>query len=139
MTSNLGSEYILDNKEDSNKLVMETLKHTFRPEFINRIDEIIIFKSLGKDVVYNILDKVIRETEMRLKNINLKIELTDSAKEFIIENSYEEAFGARPIKRYVTHNIETLIADKIVRDELKSNSKIIIDLKDNALVLIEEN
>ena len=139
MTSNLGSEYILDNKEDSNKLVMETLKHTFRPEFINRIDEIIIFKSLGKDVVYNILDKVIRETEMRLKNINLKIELTDSAKEFIIENSYEEAFGARPIKRYVTHNIETLIADKIVRDELKPNSKIIIDLKDNALVLIEEN
>ena len=135
MTSNLGSEYILDNEENSDTKVMDALKRTFRPEFINRIDEIVIFKSLGKDVVYNILDKIIHETESRLKNINLHIELTKKAKDYIIDHSYEEAYGARPIKRYVTHNIETLIADKIVRDEIKYNETITVDVKDDKLVL----
>ena len=93
MTSNLGSEYILDNEENSNTKVMEALKRTFRPEFINRIDEIVIFKSLGKEVVYGILDKIIRETEERLKNINLHLELTKGAKDYIIEHSYEESLS----------------------------------------------
>lgn len=135
MTSNLGSEYILDNEENSESKVMDALKRTFRPEFINRIDEIVIFKSLGKDVVYNILDKIIFETESRLKNINLHLELTKKAKDFIIEHSYEEAYGARPIKRYVTHNIETLLADKIIRDEIKYNDTITVDVKDDKLIL----
>ena len=135
MTSNLGSEYILDNEENSNSKVMEALKRTFRPEFINRIDEIVIFKSLGKDVVYNILDKIIHETEARLKNINLHLELTKKAQDYIIDHSYEEAYGARPIKRYVTHNIETLIADKIVRDEIEYGATITVDVKDDKLVL----
>lgn len=129
MTSNLGSEYILDNEENSNTKVMEALKRTFRPEFINRIDEIVIFKSLGKEVVYGILDKIIRETEERLKNINLHLELTKGAKDYIIEHSYEESYGARPIKRYVTHIIETLLADKIICDEVKYNETIIVDVK----------
>ena len=137
MTSNLGSEYILDNEENSNTKVMEALKRTFRPEFINRIDEIVIFKSLGKEVVYGILDKIIRETEERLKNINLHLELTKGAKDYIIEHSYEESYGARPIKRYVTHNIETLLADKIIRDEVKYNETIIVDVKDDNLILKE--
>lgn len=137
MTSNLGSEYILDNEENSNTKVMEDLKRTFRPEFINRIDEIVIFKSLGKEVVYGILDKIIRETEERLKNINLHLELTKGAKDYIIEHSYEESYGARPIKRYVTHNIETLLADKIIRDEVKYNETIIVDVKDDNLILKE--
>ena len=135
MTSNLGSEYILDNEENSETKVMDALKRTFRPEFINRIDEIVIFKSLGKDVVYSILDKIIHETETRLKNINLHLELTQKAKDFIIDHSYEEAYGARPIKRYVTHNIETLIADKIIRDEIKYGETITVDVKDEELVL----
>ena len=135
MTSNLGSEYILDNEENSDSKVMEALKRTFRPEFINRIDEIVIFKSLGKDVVYNILDKIIHETEARLKNINLHLELTKKAQDYIIDHSYEEAYGARPIKRYVTHNIETLIADKIVRDEIEYGATITVDVKDDKLVL----
>ena len=137
MTSNLGSEYILDNEENSNTKVMEALKRTFRPEFINRIDEIVIFKSLGKEVVYGILDKIIRETEERLKNINLHLELTKGAKDYIIEHSYEESYGARPIKRYVTHNIETLLADKIIRDGVKYNETIIVDVKDDNLILKE--
>ena len=135
MTSNLGSEYILDNEENSESKVMDALKRTFRPEFINRIDEIVIFKSLGKDVVYNILDKIIHETESRLKNIKLHLELTKKAKNFIIDHSYEEAYGARPIKRYVTHNIETLIADKIIKDEIKYNDTITVDVKDDKLIL----
>ena len=135
MTSNLGSEYILDNESNSESKVMDALKRTFRPEFINRIDEIVIFKSLGKDVVYNILDKIIHETESRLKNINLHLNLTKKAKDYIIEHSYEEAYGARPIKRYVTHNIETLIADKIIKDEIKYNETITVDVKDDQLVL----
>lgn len=135
MTSNLGSEHILEETSDSNSKVMDVLKRTFRPEFINRIDEIVIFNSLGKEIVYNILDKIIKETESRLKNINLSLELTDSAKKLIIENSYEASYGARPIKRYVTHNIESLIADKIIRDEIKPNTKIIIDTANNELII----
>ena len=135
MTSNLGSEHILEDASDGNSKAMEVLKRTFRPEFINRIDEIVIFNSLGKEIVYNILDKIIKETESRLKNINLSLELTDSAKKLIIENSYEASYGARPIKRYVTHNIESLIADKIIRDEIKPNTKIIIDTANNELII----
>ncbi len=138
MTSNLGSEYILDNEENSETKVMDALKRTFRPEFINRIDEIVIFKSLGKEVVYNILDKIIHETESRLKNINLHLELTKKAKDYIIDHSYEEAYGARPIKRYVTHNIETLLADKIIRDEVKFGETILVDVKDDKLVINEK-
>jgi ATP-dependent Clp protease ATP-binding subunit ClpB len=135
MTSNLGSEHILEETSDSNSKAMDVLKRTFRPEFINRIDEIVIFNSLGKAVVYNILDKIIKETENRLKNINLSLKLTDNAKKLIIENSYEASYGARPIKRYVTHNIESLIADKIIRDEIKPNTKLIIDALNDELII----
>ncbi len=136
MTSNLGSEYILDDKENSAEKVMETLKRTFRPEFINRIDEIVIFKSLNKEVIYSILDKIIAETETRLKHLDLKLNLTQEAKDFIINESFEESFGARPIKRYVTHNIETLIANLIIKDEIKPHTTITIGLNNNKLSLI---
>ena len=135
MTSNLGSEYILDNKKDSKELVMKELKSHFRPEFINRIDEIIVFNSLSRYVVYEILDKIIKETENRLKDSNITITLTDNAKKFIIDSSYDESFGARPIKRFVTKNIETLLALKIINNEIKTNDKIIIDVVDNKFVI----
>jgi len=135
MTSNLGSEYILENKDNNESKILEILRSRFRPEFINRIDEIVVFNSLNKEVVYNILDKIIHETENRLTDINLRIKLTDNAKDFIIENSYEEAFGARPIKRYVTHNIETILANKLIKDEIKKNSTINIDVLNNELII----
>lgn len=135
MTSNLGSEYMLDGSDNSEAKALETLKRTFRPEFINRIDEIVTFKSLSKEVIYDILDKIIMETEERLKNINIKLELTAKAKDLIISEAFEEAYGARPIKRYVTHNIETLLADKIIREEIKPNIKLVIDVKDNKLII----
>ena len=135
MTSNLGSEYILDNKENANDLVMQELRSTFKPEFINRIDEIIIFNSLTKDVVYDILNKIIKDIEYRLKDKNIKIDVTDKAKEYIVDSSYDEKYGARPIKRYVQRNVETLIAEAIINDKISFGSTITIDLDNNKLIL----
>ena len=135
MTSNLGSEYILENKENANELVMDELRHTFKPEFINRIDEIIIFKSLNKDVVYDILNKIINEVQERLSDKKIKITLTDTAKKYIIDHSYDERYGARPIKRYVSRNVETMLANAIITDKIKFNSEVIIDVENDQLVL----
>ena len=138
MTSNLGSEYILENKENANELVMSELKHTFKPEFINRIDEIIVFKSLSKEVVYQILDKIIENIENRLSDKKIKIDVTQRAKDFIINESYDEKFGARPIKRYVSRNLETLIANDIINDKIKFNSTITVDVDNNNLIIKED-
>ena len=134
MTSNIGSEYILENKEST--LVLEQLKQYFKPEFLNRIDEIIIFNSLSKDVVYNILDNIIFEIEDRLKDKNIKLNLTYKAKEYIIENSYDPNYGARPIRRYVQANVETLIAKNIIQGNINFGQIINIDVKDEKLDLI---
>ena len=135
MTSNLGSEYILDNKDNANELVMQELRSTFKPEFINRIDEIIIFNSLTKDVVYDILNKIIKDIEYRLRDKNIKINVTDKAKEFIVNASYDEKYGARPIKRYVQRNVETLIAEAIINDKISFGSTITIDVDNDKLIL----
>ncbi len=136
MTSNLGSEYILEAKENANELIEGELRHTFKPEFINRIDEIIIFNSLSKDVIYDILDKIIADIEKRLSDKRLKLNLTESAKEYIINCAYDERYGARPIKRFVSRTIETLIAQSIIEDKIKFNSTITIDYQNGNLVLI---
>ena len=135
MTSNLGSEYILEKEKNANELVMNELKHTFKPEFLNRIDEIIIFDSLNKDVIYQILDKIISDINKRLDDKKITIKLTDNAKKYIIDNSYDELYGARPIKRFVSRNIETLIAKEIINGNIKYNSEVLIDEKDNNLVI----
>ena len=132
MTSNLGSEHILEGNEE---LVMDELKSTFRPEFINRIDEIVVFNSLSRDVVYDILDKIISDVQDRLSDKKISIKLTDSAKKFVIDNSYNEQYGARPIKRFVSRYIENLLAQKIICDEVKYNSTVIVDVVNNELVL----
>ena len=133
MTSNLGSEYILENNSNSDEMVMQELKHTFRPEFLNRIDEIIIFNSLSKDVVYTILDKLIHDIELRLQDKRIKIIITDNARKYIIDNSYNEIYGARPIKRYVSRNVETMIANMIIEDKIMYNSTITIDVENDKL------
>ncbi len=135
MTSNLGSEHILENKNNSEELINEQLKHTFKPEFLNRIDEIIIFNSLSKDVVYSILDKIIRELEYRLSDKKIKVMLTDNAKKYIIDNAYDENYGARPIKRFVSQNIETLIASNIINDNIRFNSTLTVDVDNNEFIL----
>ena len=135
MTSNLGSEYILDNNDNSSELVMNELRQTFRPEFLNRIDEIIVFNSLSKEVVNDIIDKIIKEVEIRLNDKHIKLELTESAKKYILDNAYDSNYGARPIKRFINYNIETILASSIINDEVKTNSTVTIDVIDNKLKL----
>ena len=137
MTSNLGSDYILEGHDDSDDMVMNELRRTFKPEFINRIDEIIIFNSLSKEVVHEILDKIISEIEYRLRDKKLKINVTDKAKDFIIEQSYDEKYGARPIKRYVSRNVETLLAKAIINEDIKFNSTVTIDIKNGKFIIKE--
>ena len=135
MTSNLGSEYILENHENANEMVMNELRHTFKPEFLNRIDEIIMFKSLSKEVVYEVLDKIIKEIEMRLSDKKITLKLTENAKNYIIDHSYDENYGARPIKRYVTRNLETVLANAIIEDKIKFGASITVDVENDQFVL----
>ena len=132
MTSNLGSEYILEDK--SNDLVLSELRKTFKPEFINRIDEIIIFNSLNKKTIYEILDKIISEIEKRLTELNIKIILSEEAKEFIIENSFDINYGARPIKRFVSKTIENQIASAIINNQIKQNSTIFFGVNEDLFI-----
>ena len=124
MTSNLGSEYALEN---NNEMVLRELQNHFRPEFINRIDEVIIFNPLNKEVIYEILDKIILEIEERLKDKNIKIKLTDSARDYLVESGYDVNYGARPLKRMVSRSIETLIANRIINGVVKYGDTITFD------------
>ena len=119
MTSNVGSEYILNG--ESNKVTSELTKY-FRPEFLNRLDEIIVFNKLSKDNLSEILDNIVKQIERRLVDINVKIVLTEEARKYFIDNGYDEAFGARPLKRLVSNKLETLLATKLINNEIKSNS-----------------
>ena len=134
MTSNLGSEYILENNPNKFELINKELHSTFKPEFLNRIDEILYFNSLNKDIVYKILDKLVLEINNRLKGRGIVIELSDNAKEHIINEAYDEAFGARPIKRYLSDNIETLIAMDLIEGKIKDNSKILVDFSNQFFI-----
>ena len=135
MTSNLGSEYILEGRENAKELVYEELRHEFRPELINRIDEIIVFNSLQKDSVGLILDKILKEISNRLGEKQLKLELSDTAREKVIEESFDPQFGARPIKRYVTQHIETLIAHKLIEADLKPGNTLYIDVVNDSFTI----
>ena len=130
MTSNVGSEYIINGEED--KVTSELPKY-FKPEFLNRLDEIIIFNKLSKTDLKEILDKIIEEIEKRLIDINIKINLTDNAKNYFIDNGYDEYYGARPLKRLVNNKLETLIAKKLINNEIKPNTIVNVDYINNEL------
>ena len=130
MTSNVGSEYIINGEED--KVTSELPKY-FKPEFLNRLDEIIIFNKLSKSDLKEILDKIIEEIEKRLIDINVKINLTDNAKNYFIDNGYDEYYGARPLKRLVNNKLETLIAKKLINNEIKPNTIVNVDYINNEL------
>jgi len=133
MTSNLGSEYALDGQ---NELVIKELERTFRPEFINRIDEVIIFKPLTKEVIYQVLDKIIKEIEMRLKDKNIKLKLTDKARDYLVDIGYDVNYGARPLKRVVSRTIETLLANKLISGEITYSETVTFDYQNDELVII---
>ena len=132
MTSNLGSEYILDG--DTSKVMDEVRSH-FRPEFINRVDEIIVFKPLTKDVIYQILDKIISDIEKRLSMNDIHIKLTDKAKDYLVDAGYDVNYGARPLKREVSKTVESLLAHELVKGTIKYGETVTFDVKDNQLVI----
>ena len=134
MTSNIGSNEILSNNSDK---VMDEIRNVFKPEFINRIDEIIVFNTLSKENIYKILNKIITEIEERLKNINVKLYLSEKAKEELVERGYDITFGARPLKRTVSREIETLLSHAILEEKVKPNTKVLIDYSNNEFVIKE--
>ena len=128
MTSNLGSEHILDGNTDK---VMDEVKKYFRPEFINRVDEIIVFKSLTKEVISKILDKLISDLMMRLREDNIHLVLTDKARNYLVENGYDVTYGARPLKRLVSRTVETVLSRMIVEDQVQYGDTLIIDYSED--------
>ena len=141
MTSNIGSEYLLDGiaedgtiKPEAEELVMNDLRAHFRPEFLNRLDESILFKPLTKGNISGIIKLLIDDLNRRIADKNLTIELTPAAEEYIVEAGYDPVYGARPLKRYLQKNVETLVAKKILADEVEEGQVITIDVENQQLV-----
>ena len=142
LTSNLGSDFILEGINDKGEISEEAkqqvetlLKQSFRPEFLNRLDEIVFYKPLQKNEITKILDLLIKDLEKRLEDKHLKLKLTDEAKKYLIENGYDQVYGARPLKRFVQKKLETLIARSILSEQIKPNSEIVVDCKENKLFI----
>ena len=138
LTSNLGSAYLLDGIDangeitaDARAAVEALLKQSFRPEFLNRLDEIVFYKPLTKDNITHIIDLIMKDLNGRLADKQLKCELTERAKNYIIETGYDPAFGARPLKRLVQRHVETLLARKIIADEVEPGTTLTVDVDEN--------
>ena len=140
MTSNIGSSYLLDGidesgniKPEAQNLVMNDLRAHFRPEFLNRLDETILFKPLTKGNITRIIDLLLSELNERLADRELSLELTDAAKTFIADHGFDPVYGARPLKRYMQKHVETLAAKLILGGEISTGATIVIDVEGDAL------
>lgn len=140
MTSNLGAHYIMEDLKDDGKIsdqvrekVMAEMKASFKPEFLNRVDDIVMFKPLSKEDIKKIIDLQMKKIRERLKERDIEVELTENALDFIVKEAYSQEFGARPVKRYLQKNIETKLGKEILKGNIKENSKLLIDSKDNSL------
>ena len=111
------------------------LKHSFRPEFLNRLDEIVLYKPLKKEEISKILDLLIKDLEKRLEDKHITLSLTKQAKDYLIDNGYDELYGARPLKRFVQKKLETLIAKRILTSEITASSHVTIDFANGELVI----
>ena len=136
MTSNIGSTYLLEGiddkgeiKEETEKMVMTDLRNHFRPEFLNRLDEIILFKPLTKDNIGKIVELLVKDLNKRLSDQELSLELTDEAKTRVIEKGYDPVYGARPLKRYLQKYVETLAAKEILSGRLHAGDTIVLDVQ----------
>ncbi len=143
LTSNLGSQFILEGineqgeiSEEARENVESLLKKSFRPEFLNRLDETVFYKPLTKDEIFGIIDLQTISLKKRLKDKQLQLEISEEAKTFIVEASYDPIYGARPLKRYMQRHLETLIAKEILADRVKQGDTIKIGVKDEALAVI---
>ena len=142
LTSNLGSSYLLNGIDQNGEITSDAkdaldalLKQSFRPEFLNRLDEIVFYKPLTKDDIYKIIELCIASLNKRLEKKEIECELTDSAKDFIIESAYDAVYGARPLKRFIQKHVETLIGKKIIAGEVADGCKITIDYQNEQLVI----
>ena len=140
MTSNLGSQYLLDGIDadgnispEAEKEVMEDLQGHFRPEFLNRLDEIIMFKPLSKENIGGIIRLLMDDLNKRLSDREIKVALSPEAEHFVVEHGYDPVYGARPLKRFLQKHVETLSAKLILEDQVRQGDTILIDVKDGAL------
>ena len=138
MTSNLGSEFLLEESTDSLEKVDHLLHSTFKPEFLNRIDEIVTFHPLHKNIQIKIVEKLLNDLKKRLSENDIYIDFSDSIKHYIIEQSFNFEFGARPIKRFIQKNIETFLAHNIIQNQLLTKKEYLLDFQNNQLVLIQK-
>ena len=137
MTSNIGSEIILNDpmvSEPTKEAVLDEMKHRFKPEFLNRIDDIIVFKALGKESVKNIVNLILEGINERLKEQYIKVEFTDKALDYIVDEAYDPAYGARPLKRFVQKDIETNLSKMILGREVPENSTVVLDSDGKELI-----
>ena len=142
MTSNIGSGYLLDGIDENGEIrpqaeqmVMEELRAHFRPEFLNRLDEIVFYKPLTKENVTKIIDLQIAKLNSRLENQQIRVELTDAAKSAIVEAAYDPQYGARPLRRYVQHTVETMLSKKLLAGQILPGSVVTVDLEDGVLTM----
>ena len=135
MTSNIGSQYLLEGidengliRADAEQMVLGELRNHFRPEFLNRLDETILFKPLTRDNIRHIVDLMVADVNKRLEDKELRIELTESAKEYITEHGYDPTYGARPLRRYLQKHVETLAARIILQGDIHQGQTIVVDV-----------
>ena len=142
MTSNLGAEFLLDGidengniSSEAEELVMSQLKNHFRPEFLNRLDEIVMFKPLSKSDIRGIIDLLVKDINRRIEDKEISLTVTDKALGYIVEKAYDPVYGARPLKRYLQKNVETLLAKKMLADEVAVGDVLSLDVENDALVI----
>ena len=142
MTSNIGSQILLDSVKEHNEVteqakkeVEDMLRFSFKPEFLNRIDDIIMFNPLTKDQISQIVELCLKDIQARLQDRQITLNITDKAKTLIAEESYTPQLGARPVKRYIQRNIETLLGKEIIKGTLEDNSTVTIDVEDDNIVI----
>ena len=142
LTSNLGSQYLLDGIEPNGEISKEArdnvenlLKSSFRPEFLNRLDEIVFYKPLTKQEISKIVDLMIHSLSERLKEQQLGVELTEAARDYIVENGYDPIYGARPLRRYIQSNVENMIARRIIEGDVHEGTVMTVDANENGLYL----
>ena len=140
MTSNIGASVLLDGIQADGSISAEAtnevhkiLRQSFRPEFLNRLDEIIMFSPLAKSEIGKIVDLLLANVSKRLEQKQLKLEVSNRAKELIVEQGYDVSFGARPLKRFIQHSIETMIAKTIISQDIKPNSTLVVDAEGDEL------
>ncbi len=140
MTSNIGSSYLLENKSDEieeeiKDSVMNEMKLRFKPEFLNRVDDIIMFKPLNNEGIKKIVDIFVKSTVNRLAERGIKLELTEAAKELLAREGYDPVYGARPLKRYIGNVLETKLAKEIISGKLANNDTAVIDVEDDQIII----